>query len=506
MPPFFGVDVSALAPGGIAEITDGAAGYPLHSLRDLPAGDYYVQALANVYTEVRRSDGHVVWMHMDQWEGQHPATSPGNLVSDARLVHLDPAAGFDIKLEFSRVLPPVTMPPDTEWVKRVKFQSDLLTKFWGHPTYLGATVLLPQGYDDHPHVYYPVLYEQTHFNQTAANVPLGFTTQDRPVPPERRTMLNRYNRQTGYEIYKEWDGPNFPRMIVVTFQHPTPFYDDSYAVNSANVGPYGDAIMQELIPYVETHFRIIRKPYARVLTGGSTGGWESLALQLYHPDFFGGAWVVCPDPVDFRHYGLDNIYTDDNAFVVAEDRQLQSPVGEWFHPERPMNHGIEGQPFLTMRQQSQMEDALGSHGRSTDVLENWEAVYGPVGEDGYPKPLWDKHTGLIDHEVAAYMRDHGYDLRAYLHANWATLAPKLLDKIHVDVGDMDNYYLNEAVYDLQVEFDSSVNPHVTADFHYGRPEMGHGWQHALTTTILREMAEAITKHAPKGEDTITWKY
>jgi hypothetical protein len=171
-----------------------------------------------------------------------------------------------------------------------------------------------------------------------------------------------------------------------------------------------------------------------------------------------------------------------------------------------MNRGIEGQPFLTLRQQSQMEDALGSHGRSTDVLENWEAVYGPMGDDGYPKPLWDKHTGLIDHEVAAYMRDHGYDLRAYLHSNWATLAPKLLDKIHVDVGDMDNYYLNEAVYDLQVEFDSSANPHVTADFHYGRPEMGHGWQHALTTGILREMAEAITKHAPKGEDTIAWKY
>ena len=74
---------------------------------------------------------------------------------------------------------------------------------------------------------------------------------------------------------------------------------------------------------------------------------------------FGGAWVVCPDPVDFLHYGLVNIYSDDSAFVVAEDRQLQSPVGEWFHPERPMNRGVEGQPFLSMRQQSQMEDALG---------------------------------------------------------------------------------------------------------------------------------------------------
>lgn len=507
MPPFFGVDVTALAPGAGAEIADGATGYPLHSLRELPAGDYYVQAIANIYTEFHRSDGHVVWMHMDQWEGQHPATSPGNLVTEVQRVHLDPAAGFDIKLEFSRVLPPVaTTPPDTKWVKRMKIQSDLLSKFWGKPMYLGATVLLPQGYDEHPDVYYPVLYEQTHFNQAPANVPLGFTTEERPVTPERRAILNRYNRQTGYELYKAWDSPNFPRMIVVTFQHPSMFYDDSYAVNSANTGPFGDAIMQELIPYVETHFRIIRKPYARVLTGGSTGGWESLALQLYHPDFFGGAWVVCPDPIDFTHYGLVNVYSDDNAFVVAEDRQLQSPVGEWFHPERPMNRGVEGQPFLSMRQQSQMEDALGSHGLSTDVFENWEAVYGLVGDDGYPKPLWDKRTGAIDHQVANYMREHGYDLRAYLHTNWATLAPKLVDKLRFDVGDMDNYYLNVAVYDFQAELDASTNPHLTAVFNYGRPEMGHGWQHTLTTNILREMADSITKHAPEGENTSAWKY
>jgi hypothetical protein len=133
-------------------------------------------------------------------------------------------------------------------------------------------------------------------------------------------------------------------------------------------------------------------------------------------------------------------------------------------------------------------------------------MYGPVGDDGYPKPLWDKRTGKIDHAVAAYMRDHGYDLRAYLADNWAMLAPKLVDKIHVDVGDMDNYYLNLAVYDLQELFDSSANPHVAGDFHYGRPEKGHGWQHTSTGNILREMAAAITAHAPGGEDTRSWKY
>ncbi len=107
-------------------------------------------------------------------------------------------------------------------------------------------------------------------------------------------------------------------MIGVTFQHPTPYFDDSYAVNSANNGPYGDAIMQELIPYLEEHFRIIRQPWARALIGGSTGGWESLALQLYHPEFFGGTWTGFPDPIDFRHYQLVNIYKDPNAFEVPD--------------------------------------------------------------------------------------------------------------------------------------------------------------------------------------------
>jgi hypothetical protein len=506
MPPLFGIDVSALPAAKAVEVGGMATGYPLKSVQDIPAGDYYVQALANVYTEFHRSDGHVIWAHMDQWEGQHAADSPGNLVSEVKKVHLDPGAGFDVKLELTRVLPPVTMPADDQWVKRVKFQSDLLTKFWGRPIYLGATVLLPKDYDKHPNVYYPVLYEQTHFNQQPGNVPLGFSTKERSLSPAYRAALARYKLQFGYEIYKAWNGPNFPRMIAVTFQHPTPFYDDSYAVNSVNVGPYGDAIMQELIPYVESHFRIIRKPYARVLTGGSTGGWEALALQLYHPDFFGGTWPFCPDPIDFRHYGLVNIYDDDDAFVSVQDADWQSPVGEWLHPERYFNRGTQGQPFITIRQQSQMEAAMGSHGHSGDVLDNWVAVYGPVGDDGYPKPLWDKGTGKIDHSVSTYMRDHGYDLRAYLEKNWSTLAPKLVDKIHIDVGDMDNYYLNLAVYDFQELFDLSQHPHVAADFRYGRPKMGHGWVHALTTDILREMAGKITAHAPRGENSNSWKY
>jgi hypothetical protein len=512
--PFFGVDVDHLAPGQSAVITDGAPGYPMLSLRGLPAGDYYVQALANVYTEAHRADGHTIWVHFDNWEGQHASSSPGNLASEVQRIHYDPAQNFDLTLQLTKVLPALPEPPDTKWVKHVKFQSAMLTKFWGHPIFIGATVLLPQGYDEHPRVRYPVLYEQTHFLQHADNVPLGFRTDSgapgsaglRATNPVLLAQIKGYNYESGYDLYKEWNGPHFPRFVVVNFLGPTPYYDDSYVVNSANTGPWGDAITQEGIPYLESHFRLIPKGYARVLSGGSTGGWESLALQFYHPDEFGGAWSSAPDPVDFRHYGIVDAYADSNAFTVGEDVQLQSPVGEFLHPERPMSRGVEGQQFLTVRQESQIENALGTHNRSSEVFENWEAVYGPVGDDGYPKPLWDKTTGHIDHDVAAYMRDHGYDLRAYLAKNWAAVGPKLVDKVHVDVGDMDNYYLNLAVYDLQAFFDSSKGPHLTADFRYGRPEKGHGWYHTTAGGMLREMAASITKHAPPGENPASWKY
>jgi hypothetical protein len=496
--PLFGADVVQLKPGDAAWINGTTLGYPPTSLADIPAGDYYVQALINVYTECHRSDGHTLWVHLDQWEGQQFNRSPGNLYSEVAKVHLDPAAGYEVNLSLTKAIPPVEVPKDTEWVKHIKIQSDLLTKFWGQPIYLGATVLLPKGYDSHPTVSYPVLYEQGHFGLGA---PMRFSTQDDPAPERAMKRLSDYNLETGYQFYRAWNSADFPRLIIVRFQHPTPYFDDSYAVNSANNGPYGDAIMTELIPYLETHFRIIRKPYARVLSGGSTGGWESLALQLYHADFFGGTWTFYPDPISFEHYQLVNIYKDDNAFL--------EPGHTWLRAWRPLMRTTEGQVEVTISQMSQLEAALGSHGRSAQQLEIWEAAYGPVGEDGYPKPLWDKLTGKIDHSVADYMRDHGYDLTAYLKQNWSRarwIGPQLVGKIHIEVGDMDNFYLNLAVYDLQEFLKTTHDPHYEGSFEFGRPEKGHGWQSMTQEKLIRTMASHITKNAPAGEDTSAWKF
>jgi hypothetical protein len=495
--PFFGVDVNQLKPGSPAVIDRCAGGYPLKSLDDLPAGDYYVQALASVYTRFARADGHTIWAHMDEWEGQQFNTAPGTLVSTVRRIHVDPLSGTRARIELSRKLPAVDVPPDDRYVKQVRIQSQILTKWWGHPIYLGAVVLLPKGYDEHPSVRFPTVWLQGHFTLDA---PFGFTLDSTPEPDSvRKARIERTDhRESGAEFARSWLSDSFPRMVAIRILHPSPYYDDSYAVNSANNGPYGDAIMQELIPYLEKQFRVIAAPYARVLTGGSTGGWEALALQVYHPDFFGGTWSYYPDPVDFRRYELVNLYADTNAFYVTRN--------QWITMDRPSERRADGQPVVMLRQENQLNNVRGSRRRGGENFAIWEATYGPVDKEGYPAPIWNDSTGAINRDVAEYWRSHDYDLREYLERNWKTVGPSLIGKIHVLCGDMDNYYLNLAVYLLEDFLEHRTNPAYAGYFKYGRPQKGHGWQPTTNADLVREMADYVASHATAGESTGAWRY
>ncbi|HET9531069.1 MAG TPA: alpha/beta hydrolase-fold protein, partial [Blastocatellia bacterium] len=291
--PIFGVDADGLQPGQVAVIDQTTFGHPVESLAQLPAGDYYVQAMLNVYTRCQRSDGRTVWVHWDM-DGRFFNVSPGNLYSDVQKVRLDPAAGFKVSLLLNRVVPPGEPPKETKWVRRVKFKSELLSRFWGVPVYLGATVILPKGYDEHPEIRYPVVYAQGYVGS-----PAFYFNEDPGSLRQQEGLRASSNVQPGYEFFQEWASDNFPRFLAVTFVEPSPFFPDGYGVNSANNGPYGDALTQELIPYVEKEYRAIGKPYARILEGASTGGWQSLSLQLKYADLFGGAWVFNPDPIDF---------------------------------------------------------------------------------------------------------------------------------------------------------------------------------------------------------------
>ncbi len=472
--PFFGRDAQQLAPGQAAVIDETDLGTPVECLQDIPAGDYYVQGFVNVYSEFKRADGYTVWMHDDQWEGQRWNISPGNLKSAVQRVHLDPKAGGVVKLSAAEEIPPIAVPPDTQYVKRFKFQSPMLTKFWGRAIYLGATVLLPKDYDRET-THYPAHFIQGHFGLGAPN---GFDGVGK----------NAFSQA--------WLSDSYPRMILVTFQHPTPYFDDSYAVNSVNVGPYGDAIMQELIPEVEKRYRIIREPYARTLSGGSTGGWESLALQILHPDFFGGTWSACPDPVTFTDVEGINVYQDKNAFYKEYDWRREPTVN---------SRETDGRIRLTSEQRNHFELVNGTHGRSGEQIDIWSAVFGPLGSDGYFEPLFNKMTGEMNPAVAQYWKEH-YDLLEYLKRNWTAVGPKIVDKIHVYTGTMDTYELNNSTQELEKWMKTTENPHYEGYFLYG-DRKPHCWSGpASPAERLKEVATHVISKKPDGATTPWWRY
>lgn len=490
--PFFGVDVEALQPGAQVVIPTTTPGFPVATLAQLPPGDYVVQGMILPYTKFARADGHTIWAHMDQWEGQRFNDAPGSFVSVPQKVHLDGTSKLTLSLD--KVLPPVARVADSEWVQRFRMTSKKVSAFWNHDMPLGAVVLLPRGYAQNTSKRYPVVYTVGHFSERA---PFGFTFEgcDAPeTPPARAARLARTNREPGCEFQQAWTSGKVPEFIAVFIQHPTPFYDDSYVLNSANNGPYGDAITQELIPEIDKRYRTIAASYARTLTGGSTGGWDVLGLQVHYPDVFGGAWSLYPDQLDFRNYQFGNIYADSNAYVMRDN--------SWLPPrEIPSSRSPEGMTEITMREENTAESVIASHGRSGGQWDGWQAAWAPVGADGYPKPLWDKRTGVIDRSVAEAMRANGYDLRDYVERNWATIGPKLVGKLHVAVGDMDNYFLNLGVYRFETFLESTrepgKGPYYAGSFSYGRPLKPHGWQPWTNQELLRIMAEQVAKQAPR---------
>jgi len=504
----FGVDVKDWTPGS-KHVVDGMVfGYPVPRLGGLPPGTYRVQALLNRYQTYTRADGHTVSLPPDMGEGQQWATKPGNLYSKPIESRVDPATADVIQLTLDQEIAPLDPPKDTPWVKHVRMKSALLSKFWGTDVYLGAHVLLPAGYAEHPEARYPLAVFHGHFTRDFDGWRSEPPDDEAPCVYNARYDVDCYNRvrqAAAYALYQDWTGPAFPRMLVVQIQHANPYYDSSYAVNSANVGPYGDAINHELIPYIEKQFRGIGQGWARFLYGGSTGGWEAMATQVFYPDEYNGAFVACPDPIDFRAYTVVNLYEDTNAYWVE---------GPFRRTPRAGTRDSRGHVNVTLEQINQLELALASRGRSGGQWDIWQAVYSPVGDDGYPRPIWDKRTGQIDRKVADYWKDN-YDLSWILRRDWATLGPKLRGKLHIYVGDMDNYFLNNAVYLTEQFLKSTTTPPYDGVVDYGdRAE--HCWngdhERGIAYSQLRyvqmympQILERVEKSAPAGAD-LSWRY
>lgn len=507
--PVFGKNVENMQPNDEVRFTASDFGFPYESLADVKPGTYYAQAVLHIYETFNLKTGHTVKLPMDNGEGQKWNRSPGNLYSKPIKIEISENSIPEFKIVMDQIIPEIEERDDTKWIKHIKMKSDMLSEFWGRDMYLGAHVLLPKGFDEHPEAKYPLMIFHGHFPSDFG----GFRTTppDTNLKPEysERFGIDGYNiiqQQEAYDFYRRWNEPDFPRFIIIEIQHPTPYYDDSYAVNSANQGPYGDAITYELIPHIEKLFRGQGEGWSRFLYGGSTGGWEALAVQVKYPEEYNGCFAACPDPIDFRAYCLNNIYEAENAYYADANHKTT---------EIPGRRDYLGNVSATVKDFNHLELVLGDKSRSGEQFDIWEATYSPQGDDGYPKRLWDKYTGDVNKDVAEYWKEN-YDLRHILERDWDKLGENLKGKIHIYCGDMDNYYLNNAVYLMEEFLESTTDPYYDGEVDYGdRAE--HCWNGdqenpnyisrlRYNSMYVPKIIKRIMKTAPDGADLTSWRY
>jgi S-formylglutathione hydrolase FrmB len=419
--PFFARDVKNWGPGEKLVFDSRALGFPV-PLNNIKPGTYTIQAVLD----------------------QHPndisfSTAEGNLYGITRR-ELDPAKSGPVELTLDQVYHSAPF-GETERVKFIEIESKLLTAFHGRPTHLRAAVVLPTSFKTDPKRTYPVVYEIPGFSGTHASA-------------LSRARMN-VTDVGGVE------------MLWVVLD-PSCRHGHHVFADSANNGPCGQALIEELIPAIEQKFRGIGKPAARFTTGHSSGGWSSLWLQVRYPDFFGGCWSTAPDPVDFTDFQRIDIYK-------AGVNMFRDEKGE----DRPLARS-NGKVVLRYRPFSEMEDVMGHGGQ----LRSFEAVFGARGPDGEPTRLWDRKTGVIDPEVARTWE--AYDIRLVLQRNWKTLGPKLAGKIHVYMGDQDTFYLEGATRSLKEALKALGSDAVVELF----PGKNHGslMDNALRARIAREMA------------------
>ena len=401
------------------------------NLDAVPNGTYYVQ---------------VLW---DQDEAESRISAPGNLYSEKQEVNLN--GDRAIQLELSEVIGPRRI-TDHELARYEEFRSQSLSDWWKKDVYLKVSILLPHDYQEGKA--YPIRYNVAGYGG-------------------RYTRINYLLNDE--DFMKWWQSEEAPPVINVFLDGEGPF-GDSYQMDSENSGPYGHALINELIPYLENKYRGTMEASSRFIDGCSTGGWVSLGLQLYYPDVFGHVYSFSPDAIEFTNYQLINIYEDDNAYINE------------FGYERPVMRSIMGEPMLSLRDFITYENVLSStntYVRSGGQFSAHTALYSPKGEDGLPKPLFDPVTGEIDPDVAEHWKK--YDFKLYAEKNWETLGPKIQGKVYIWMGDMDQFYLNTGTRAFAEFINGTENPKSDAVIEF-EPMKGHceGYNYGLTLKMIDE--------------------
>ena len=424
----WGYDMQVGSDGGTATVDTGAGGvaaFPSDVSTHLAPGAYRVQA---------------VFAWNPEYRG---AGAPGNLYSEPETITLPvPHGGLPFDLRLTEQQDDPKPPADDDTHKYLALPSARLSNFYTRPTALHAGVVLPPDYTNRPARPY-ILYVRAG----------GFHT--------RYTAAAELAPHAGVvQVLLDGDGP----------------FGDPYQVNSAVSGPFGDATVRELIPEIERRFHCGGSEKARFTAGGSTGGWVSLALQVYYPTTFGGCWSGYPDPLDFHSYESINLYDDANAYAAADGSERVS-----------MRDRLTGAARYTVREECALENVSGFGGIYTTSGGQWGAwntVFGARNKDGRATPFWDPHTGMIDHATVRSAARR-YDLRAYCERRWKTLAPKLAGKIHLYVGEHDEYFLNEGVHKFDT-FLKTADPPASARVEYD-PLAGHGFEPRSRDAIMDEM-------------------
>jgi hypothetical protein len=421
--PIFGTTVEKLTPEDTVTLNGKTLGFPMdYNLDKLPPGKYQVQALFMVNRDINLP------------------LAPGNIISEVKQVTWDGKGDRSISLQLTRALAETAL-KNTKTHEYHNIPSPKLSSFYGRPMFNRVGVSLPKGFDpagaEKP---YGLVVHIGGFGQRY--------TSARGIAPDERFV----------QIQLDGAGP----------------LGDPYYVDSANHGPYGAALIEEIIPFIEAKYRCQGTAKSRFTTGASTGGWVSLALQIFYPDVFNGCWSQCPDGVDFRAYELINIYSDKNVYINK------------YGFERPAKRTVDGETVYHTRFEVLQERVLGG-GKwevSGQQWASWNAVYGPKGKDGNPVPLWDGETGAIDKSVLESWKK--YDLRMVLENDWKNLGPKLGGKIHIWVGDGDDYFLNNGVHLMKASLAKVTEPKFDGVIEIA-PRMGHtnGWR---SKRVLDEMA------------------
>ncbi|MBX3368029.1 MAG: alpha/beta hydrolase [Phycisphaeraceae bacterium] len=380
-PRILALDVEGLAPGAWVSIDGSQINFPGG---EIGAGAYAAQAFGRLNPD-----------------SPEPGRGVGDPYSAAVRFKVEEESAPDeaIELVLDRVVESEPF-EETDRIRLVEMVSPSLSAFHGREVVMRAGVRLPREWEPDGSRTYPTVYWITGFGGDHTSI----------VGLDR--MLSRV--------------PGADECLIVV-PDASCYWGHSVFADSATNGPRGRALVEELIPGVEARFRGAGERDRRAVTGGSSGGWAALWLQVMYPDSFGSCWSHCPDPVDFRDFQRINLYEPGANMYRDHDgnaRPLARRNGEVI---------LEYEPFV------RMEDALGPGGQ----IASFEAVFSPRGADGGPLRLFDRETGEVDHEVARTWEP--YDIRLYLERNWERVGAGLAGRLHVFAGSLDTFYLEGAV-------------------------------------------------------------